>query len=238
MEALIGYSFVTLFVIIDPIGCAVIFAALMRGAPEEQRRQAALRGTMVAALLLLAFATGGEWILDILGITLPAFRVAGGILLFLLATDMVFARPSGIRTPTPPEQQEAVHKMDITVFPLAFPLLAGPGALTSIVLLIGKANSALAVAGVIAALAAVMAITALALLTAPQLMRFLGVTGANVIGRILGIVLAALAAQLVLDGFAQYRQDQLSSLSDIKLALPPAAVVSIDSVRSVDMRAR
>lgn len=203
MQNLIAYSFVTLFVIIDPIGCAVIFATLMRGAPDEQRRRVALRGTMIAGLLLLVFAFGGEWILDALGISLPAFRIAGGILLFLLATDMVFARPSGIRSPTPPEQQEAAHRDDISVFPLAFPLLAGPGALTSIVLLIGKAGSVLGAAGVILSLAAVMALTAAALLAATRVTRLLGVTGANVVSRILGIVLAALAAQLVLDGLSQ-----------------------------------
>lgn len=203
MQNLIAYSFVTLFVIIDPIGCAVIFATLMRGAPDEQRRRVALRGTMIAGLLLLVFAFGGEWILDALGISLPAFRIAGGILLFLLATDMVFARPSGIRSPTPPEQQEAAHRDDISVFPLAFPLLAGPGALTSIVLLVGKAGSVLGAAGVILSLAAVMALTAAALLAATRVTRLLGVTGANVVSRILGIVLAALAAQLVLDGLSQ-----------------------------------
>ncbi len=202
MQALIVSSFVTLFVILDPIGCAVIFATLTRGLPRDQRRHAALRGTAIATLLVLAFAGGGVWLLDALNISLPAFRIAGGILLFLLATDMVFARPSGIRNPTPPEQKESAHRDDISVFPLAFPLLAGPGALTSIVLLVGKAGSPLAIAAVIGALAAVMAITLAALLAAPQLMRVLGVTGANVVSRILGIILAALAAQLVLDGLS------------------------------------
>lgn len=203
MQSLIGYSFVTLLVIIDPIGCAVIFATLMRSAPEELRRQVARRGTVIAALLLFAFAIGGAVLLGMLGITLPAFRVAGGILLFLLATDMVFARPSGIRNPTPPEQQEAAARDDISVFPLAFPLLAGPGALTSIVLLMGKASAPLEIATVFGALAAVMILTYLALRAASRVMRLLGVTGANVVTRILGIVLAALAAQLVLDGLAQ-----------------------------------
>jgi multiple antibiotic resistance protein len=203
VQTLIGYSFVTLLVIVDPIGCAVIFAALTHGAPEGLRRQVAIRGTTIAALLLLAFAIGGQWLLAVFGITLPAFRVAGGILLFLLAVDMVFARPSGIRNPTPPEQQEAAGKEDISVFPLAFPLLAGPGALTSIVLLMDKARSPPEIAGVIGTLVAVMALTYAALLAAPQLMRILGVTGANVVSRILGIILAALASQLVLDGLAQ-----------------------------------
>lgn len=202
MQTLIIGSFVTLFVILDPIGCAVIFATLTRGLPKDQRRHAAFRGVAIATLLMLAFAGGGVQLLDALSISLPAFRIAGGILLFLLATDMVFARPSGIRNPTPLEQKETAHRDDISVFPLAFPLLAGPGALTSIVLLVSKAGSPLAIAGVIGTLASVMAITLGALLAAPQIMRILGVTGANVVSRILGIILAALAAQLVLDGLS------------------------------------
>lgn len=203
MTAEIGYSFVTLFVIIDPVGTAAIFAGLMRGAPADFRRRMAWRGTTIAALLLLAFAVGGVPLLEALGITLPAFRIAGGILLFLLATDMVFARPSGIRSPTRPEQEEAAHSGDISVFPLAFPLLAGPGALTSIVLLIQRAASPLGIAEVIGSLFVVMAITLGALLFAGQVVRLLGITGSNVVSRVLGIILAALAAQLVLDGIAQ-----------------------------------
>lgn len=195
-----AYDFVALFVIIDPIGSAAIFAALLRGASRDFRRRSAWRSVAVAALLILAFAVAGAPLLQALGITLPAFRIAGGILLFLLATDMVFARGSGIRNPTEPEQQEAARSSDISVFPLAFPLLAGPGALTSIVLLMGRAASPLAAAEVIAALAAVLALTLLALLGAAHLVRFLGVTGTNVVSRVLGIILAALAAQLVLDG--------------------------------------
>jgi multiple antibiotic resistance protein len=199
----IVYSFVTLFVIIDPVGCAAIYAGLARGAPEEFRRRTAWRGVIIAGILMLAFAFGGAPLLRALGISLPAFRIAGGILLFLLATDMVFARPSGIRSPTAPEQEEATHSTDLSVFPLAFPLLAGPGALTSIVLLMGRAVSPLAAAGVIAALVVVMAITLTLLLAASRVVRLLGVTGANVVSRVLGILLAALAAQLVLDGLAE-----------------------------------
>lgn len=203
MSTQIAYSFVTLLVILDPIGCAVIFAGMMRGAPEEFRQRMAWQGTAVAGGILLAFAFGGQLLLAALGISLPAFRIAGGILLFLAATDMVFARPSGIRGPTAPEQKEAERSRDISVFPLAFPLLAGPGALTSIVLLMGRATSPLARAEVIVALAVVMALALAALLCAGKVMRLLGVTGANVISRILGIILAALAAQFVLDGIAQ-----------------------------------
>jgi multiple antibiotic resistance protein len=197
------YSFVTLFVIIDPVGSAAIFAALTRGAPAAFRRRMAWRGPTIAGILILAFAFGGAALLRALGITLPAFRIAGGVLLFLLAVDMVFARPSGIRNPTAPEEAEAEHRADISVFPLAFPLLAGPGALTSIVLLMGRAQGALAAAGVIVALLAVMLLTLLLLRAAPQVLRVLGVTGANVVSRVLGIILAALAAQLIIDGVSE-----------------------------------
>jgi multiple antibiotic resistance protein len=194
---------VALLVIIDPVGSAAIFAALMRGAPEPYRRRMAWRGTVVAGMLILAFAFIGAPLLDALGITLPAFRVAGGVLLFLLAVDMVFARPSGIRYPTAREEEEAEHRADISVFPLAFPLLAGPGALTSIVLLMARARSPLEAVGVIVALLVVMAATLALLLSASPVVRLLGVTGTNVVGRVLGIILAALAAQYVLDGIAQ-----------------------------------
>jgi multiple antibiotic resistance protein len=197
------HGVVALLVIIDPVGSAAIFAALMRGAPEPFRRRMAWRGTLVAGILILAFAFIGAPLLDALGITLPAFRVAGGVLLFLLAVDMVFARPSGIRYPTPREEEEAEHRTDISVFPLAFPLLAGPGALTSIVLLMARAPSPLEAAGVVVALIIVMAVTLALLLAASQVVRLLGVTGTNVVGRVLGIILAALAAQYVLDGIAQ-----------------------------------
>jgi len=199
-----AYSLVTLVVIIDPVGTAAIFAAMMRGATDPFRHRTAIQATLIAGLMLLAFAVFGQPFLEALGITLPAFRIAGGLLLFLLATDMVFARPSGIRNPTLPEQEEAARSADLSVFPLAFPLLAGPGALTSIVLLMDRAETMAAAAAVIAALAVTLALTLAVLLLAAQVMRVLGLTGANVIGRVLGIVLAALAAQLVLDGAAEF----------------------------------
>jgi multiple antibiotic resistance protein len=197
------YSLVTLFVIIDPVGNAAVFVGLTRGAPQRFRRFCALRGVVIATLLMLVFAAGGDRLLNALGITLPAFRIAGGILLFLLATEMVFARESGIRRPTAPEEKETEHRADISVFPLAFPLLAGPGALTSIVLLMERADSPLAVAGVTAALALVMVLTLALLMGAGQVVRLLGVTGVNVVSRALGVILAALATQLVLDGLTE-----------------------------------
>ena len=196
-------SFVTLFVVVDPVGVAVVSLGLTRGLATEARRSIAWRGTAIAGVLLILFGFGGEALLKALGIGLPAFRIAGGLLLFLLSVDMVFARSSGIRNPTGPEQAEASHRHDIAVFPLAFPLLAGPGALTSIVLLMGRAASLADKAGVIAALIAVLALTLAALAFADRVTRLLGVTGANVVARLLGVLLAALATQFVIDGLAE-----------------------------------
>jgi len=200
----LAHSFVTLFVVLDPIGVAVIAAGLTHGLTAQARRGIAWRSTIVAAILLALFAFAGAPLLNALGISLPALRIAGGILLLLLAIDMVFARPSGIRNPTPSEQQEAEHRSDIAVFPMAFPLLAGPGALTSIVLLMGRATSPLHQLGILAALLIVLAVALVGVLNAGRLANLLGVTGANVISRVLGIILSALAVQFVLDGATQF----------------------------------
>lgn len=202
MTATLIDSFVTFGVVIDPIGTAVIFATLTHDWSRREQRDAALRGVSVATALFLVFAFAGAPLLQALGISLAAFHIAGGILLFLLAIDMAFARPSGIHAPTPPEREEARRRDDVAVFPLAFPLLAGPGALTSTVLLVGRAGTPAMVAAVIAALVVVLVLTLVALLSAARLSHLLGITGANVISRVLGLILAALAAQFVLDGLA------------------------------------
>ena len=195
--------FVTFLVVIDPIGVAPIFSALTRGGSDRYRQRMAFKGTFIATLILLFFAFTGDALLRFLGISLAAFRVSGGVLLFLLAIDMVFARPSGLRSATVREQEEAQYKDDISVFPLAFPLLAGPGTLTTILLTTSSISSAehpllfLAVLGV---LLAVLLLTLLTLLLAPPLMKLLGETGANVIDRLLGVILAALAVQFMFEG--------------------------------------
>lgn len=195
--------FVTFLVVIDPIGVAPMFSALTRGGSDHYRRRMALKGTLIATLICLFFVFTGDALLRFLGISLAAFRVSGGILLFLLAIDMVFARPSGLRSATVREQEEAQYKDDISVFPLAFPLLAGPGTLTTILLTTSSISSAehpllfLAVLGV---LLAVLLLTLLTLLLAPPLMKLLGETGANVIDRLLGVILAALAVQFMFEG--------------------------------------
>ena len=135
--------FIALFVMIDPVGVATLFTALTFGEVEAYRRRMALKGTFISATILLLFTLSGDWLLATLGIGLPAFRIAGGILLFFLAIDMVLARDSGLRSTTLRENEEAATKQDISVFPLAIPLIAGPGALTSLLLLTGSSENKL-----------------------------------------------------------------------------------------------
>jgi len=193
-------EFATLLAIVDPLGTAVMFLGLTTHSAASHRHRMAWRGTLIATAIILAFAIAGQWLLGVMGISLAAFRIAGGLLLFLLATDMVLALHSGIRAATEPEQEEAARSRDIAVFPLAIPLLAGPGALTSIMLLMGGATGFEAQTRVLASLVAVMALALIALLAAATVGRLLGVTGANVVTRVLGVVLAALATQFVIDG--------------------------------------
>lgn len=204
----IVHSFVTFLVIFDPVGVAVIFAALTHDADADFRRRTAYQATIIAGILVLLFGAIGEPVLTALDVSMPAFRIAGGVLLFLLATDMVFARQSGIRKPTEPEEKEARRQRDLSVFPLAFPLLAGPGALTSVVLAVGSAHSPLEIAGVFGSLLVVLALTLGALLGAVPVVKLLGITGANVVGRVLGVILAALAAQYVVDGVTEILHSQ------------------------------
>ncbi|CDH46769.1 MAG: MarC family protein [Candidatus Competibacteraceae bacterium] len=202
LESLITI-FVTFLVVIDPVGVAPIFGALTRGGTDRYRRRMALKSTGIASLIMLLFLLTGDTLLRFLGISLAAFRISGGALLFLLAIDMVFARPSGLRSATVREQEEAHYKEDISVFPLAFPLLAGPGTLTTILLTTSGLHpqaQPLLFLGLLAVLLAVLLLTLLCLLLAPQLMKLLGETGANVIGRLLGVILAALAVQFMLEG--------------------------------------
>ncbi len=198
-ESLIN-AFVTLFIVVDPIGVAGMFAVLARRNDTDSQRRTAVRGVLLSALILFTFFFIGAQLLRILGISIPAFRIAGGLLLFLLAIDMVFARQSGLRSTTRREQEEAEHRPDISVFPLAFPLIAGPGALTTVLLMTGGEHRPWIFAAMFAVLALVLALTLLALLMAPGILRVLGETGANVVSRLLGLMLSALAVQYVLDG--------------------------------------
>ena len=193
-------TLVVLLIVIDPIGVVPIFLALTQGGSAAYRRRMALRGTALATGMLLIFFLIGDHLLASLGIGIPAFRIAGGALLFLLAVDMVFARPSGMRSTTVSEQKEAEHKNDISVFPLAFPLIAGPGALTSVLLMSAGWETPMMFAGMLAVLLAVLGLILASLLYAPTMMRFLGETGTNVMSRLFGLILAALAVQFILDG--------------------------------------
>lgn len=199
MLELVFNSFVTLAVVVDPLGLAPIFAALTRGYSRERKKAAAIRGTVVGAAILFLFALVGDVLLGALGIGLPAFRIAGGALLFLLSLDMIFARPSGMRSRTIREQEEDSYEEDVSIFPLAIPLLAGPGAITSVLLYTGG-RGPLEVLTVLGVLAAVLLLTLLSLLLAPRIMDLFGEGGANVLSRVLGVLLAALAVQFVLDG--------------------------------------
>lgn len=193
--------FIVLFVVIDPLGVAPIFAALTHGANDEFKRQMAIRGTVVSAVILIPFIFVGHFLLNALGISVDAFRIAGGSFLFLLSIDMVFARQSGLRSTTESETEEAEHRADISVFPLAIPLLAGPGAITTLLLMVAEyANQPTIISLIIVILLVVLLIAFLALLFAAHLVKILGQTGTNVISRVLGILLSALAVQYILDG--------------------------------------
>lgn len=201
MTELLLDSFILFFVVVDPIGLAPLFAALTHDVNARQRRRLALRGVLIAGTILLAFVIVGDALLRALGIGVAAFQIAGGVLLFLLAVDMLFARHSGLRSTTEREQREAAHRKDIAVFPLAIPLIAGPGALTTVLLMVGEQGDNPAVVGAaLAVVVLVLAITLASLLFAARLVRIIGETGANVVSRVFGVVLAALAAQYILDG--------------------------------------
>ncbi len=202
VELLIS-AFVTLFVVIDPIGIAPIFAALTGHLEPAARRSVALRAVVISAVVLLAFGAFGQQLLTAMGITLPAFRVAGGLLLFWISAEMVFEKRQARKTGSTERSMQEDHPSDLAAFPLAVPLMAGPGAITAVILLAGNiphyASSILAVAIVTIA---VLAITLVILLLAIPLDRLLGATIRAVVTRLLGVILAALAVQFVADGIA------------------------------------
>ncbi|MGB3634764.1 MAG: MarC family protein [Rubrobacteraceae bacterium] len=191
--------FVTLLVVVDPLGLAPIFAALTRGNSAQRKKEMAIKGTVLGAGILLIFALFGNALLNALGIEIAAFRIAGGALLFLTALDMIFASSSGMRSRTVREQEEESYEDDISVFPLAIPLIAGPGAITSILLYTGD-RGPVEILSVLSVLAIVLLLVLVSLLLAPRIMALFGETGANVLSRVLGVLLAALAVQFVLDG--------------------------------------
>src|ERR1700691_1207377 len=199
IETLVKF-FVVFFVVVDPISLIPLFAGLTQGASNRYKKKMAGKSALIALLICVLFALVGARFLDIMGISLSAFRIAGGTLLFLIALDMVFARPSGTRS-TSTEQEEAKKREDISVFPLAFPFIAGPGALANILLTVGEVGpKRLLFVGLLGSVGVVLAVCWVLMLATPRLMKVLGVTGANVVSRLSGVILAALAVQFIVDG--------------------------------------
>mgnify|MGYP001812932429 FL=1 len=194
-------TFILFFVVIEPISMVPLFGALTRGAEAGYRRRMAFKAVAISAGIFIVFALVGDYLLQALNVSVNAFKIAGGMLLFLLSVDMVFARNSGLRSTTVREQDEARHREDISVFPMAFPLIAGPGALATLLLVVSEVRGDLAEVGLtLGVVMVVLLITLILLLATTQVMRVLGVTGANVVSRLLGVVLTALAVQYVIDG--------------------------------------
>ncbi|HVH37038.1 MAG TPA: MarC family protein [Sphingomicrobium sp.] len=200
MIELFTTAFITLAVIIDPPGCAPIFASLTSGTDAAHRRKMAVRSALVAWSILMFFALLGEPLLRTLGISLSAFRLAGGIMLFMIALDMVFERRTERREERAKEIEGTPEAEDISVFPMAIPMIAGPGSIASIMLLTARADTFAQDVTVLVAMTVVIMLTLIALLAAGPLMRLIGARLEAMITRILGVILAALAAQFVLDG--------------------------------------
>ena len=199
-----GLALATFFATIGPLDIAAIFAALTAHQTDQQKRTMAIRGTLIGGAILLAFALIGEFLLAGLGISLAALRAAGGILLLLIGIDMVFARSSGGTSTTDDEESEAISKTDISVFPLATPLIAGPGAMGAAILLMANQNGDLTgQAIIIFSLLAILLLTFISLLLASKIQNLLGVTGMHVITRVMGVLLTALAVQFIFDGIKQ-----------------------------------
>ncbi len=192
--------FVVFLVVVEPVSLIPLFASLTEGASGQYKKKMAAKAAAISLGICILFALVGAKFLEIMGIALSSFRIAGGTLLFLIALEMVFARPSGSRT-TSSEEAECRKRDDISVFPLAFPFIAGPGALATILLSVGEAQGKpLLFTGFLIAVALVLIACWLVMLATPRLILVLGVTGANVINRLSGVVLAALAVQFIVDG--------------------------------------
>ncbi|MDP6950746.1 MAG: MarC family protein [Arenicellales bacterium] len=201
MNETLVIAFTTFFATIGPIDVAVMYPVLSRGMTSRQRWRTAVRAVFLASCLLYAFALFGQMLLDRLGISIPALQTAGGILLFLVGLDMVFARHSGVASTTEDEDREARERKDIAVFPLATPLIAGPGAIGAAILLMTNAgNNLYQQLAVVSSLGFVLLLTLTLMFMSGQVQRLLGVTGMNVVSRIFGLLLTALAVQFVFDG--------------------------------------
>jgi multiple antibiotic resistance protein len=194
--------FVVFLFVVEPVSLIPLFNGLTDGASPTYKHKMAAKSVIISGAIILLFAVGGADFLALMGISLAAFRIFGGLLLFLIALDMVYARESGTRTSTP-ERAENQRRADVSVFPLAFPFIAGPGALATILLWFGPvrlANQPFLFLGLLVAATLVLAITLAMMWLAEPLQRVLGVTGANVTNRLAGVILGALAVQFVIDG--------------------------------------
>lgn len=197
----VSVAFATFFATVGPLDVAAVFAALTVSDTPQRRRATALKGMAIATGVLLPFALGGRVILTSFGISLPALRTAGGILLLLMGIDMVFARHSGGTSATAEETKEAEGRTDISVFPLATPLIAGPGTMGAVILLMAETHGSWPhQVGVMLALFGVLLLTLILLLLAGLVNRLLGVTGMQVVARVFGLLLCALAVQFIFDG--------------------------------------
>jgi len=233
-------AFVTLFVTIGPIETAVVFASLTAGVHRPARRSLATRSILIAGFMLALFALGGTTALSLLHVSLSAFRVAGGVLLFLQALTLTFASP-GLSSISEGERRDAQEPGDIAVFPLAFPVIAGPGSLSAIVLLMAGALELIDRASVLLMLLACLGLTYGAMFVAEALVRRLGRTGADVVGRVSGILLAGLAVQFVFDGlrqvFVRWRARRLPHWSHGPRRLPCSIRRAMDRIPNAIQRA-
>lgn len=196
-------AFVTILVTIDPPGLAPLYLAVTRGMDRSQRAQVSIRASIIAFGILATFALIGSAILALLGITLPAFRVAGGLLLFFIAFEMVFEKRNDRKEKTAETAITKDHVRNVAAFPLAIPLIAGPGAISAIVLLSGSMPSTAGQASLIAIIAVCLVLTYLVFVLADRIDGLLGETGRSILTRLLGVLLAALAVQFVADGIRQ-----------------------------------
>ena len=193
-------AFITFFVVIDPPGCAPIYASLTGDASAVQRRNMALRAIVVSALILIVFAAFGEQLLGALGISLDSFRIAGGIMLFIIALEMVFEKRTERRENRAQDIIDTPEIEDVSIFPMAMPMIAGPGSIAAVMLLMSENEGIESTMAIMSALGAVLLLTLGGLLLAGPLMRLLGGNVEAVITRVLGVLLGALAVQFVVDG--------------------------------------
>ncbi len=192
-------AFTAIFVIIDPFGCAPIFLALVEGAPRSKIKVIALRACIVSIVILVSLAFTGTFIFQLIGITIPAFRIAGGVVLAMVGITMLNVRTERIRT-SEEEEAEATRLEDVSIIPLAMPLLAGPGSITTVIVMMSKADTFLKAIQVISSIVIVLGLTYIILIYSRVLLRFLGSIGIRVISRIMGLFLLALACQFIIDG--------------------------------------